>query len=64
VDIEGAEAAIFAGDHEWLGDVKNIAIELHGEDCKRSFFEAMGRYRYDLSTSGELTVCRNIHAAP
>jgi FkbM family methyltransferase len=62
MDIEGAEAAVFAGEHEWLGNVKNIVIELHGEDCERSFFDAMGRYRYDLSTSGELTVCRNIHA--
>jgi FkbM family methyltransferase len=62
IDIEGAEAAVFAGDHGWLASVKNIVIELHGENCTRSFFDAMVRYQFDLSTSGELTVCRNIHA--
>jgi FkbM family methyltransferase len=60
VDIEGAERTVFGDKVEWLEKVKNIVIELHGEDCARSFYSALETYRYDLSTSGELTVCTNI----
>jgi FkbM family methyltransferase len=63
IDIEGAEAAVFAGPCDWLARVKNIAIELHGEPCERAFFAALARYRYDLSTSGSLTVCSGIRPA-
>jgi FkbM family methyltransferase len=61
VDIEGAERAIFSGRrHTWLDQVCNIAIELHDTTCEAVFFTAMSGYRYDLSRSGELTVCKNI----
>lgn len=64
LDIEGAEATLFSGDCDWLGRVRNIVIELHGEACRQSFFDALGAYQYDLTTSGELTVCTTIRPAP
>jgi FkbM family methyltransferase len=61
MDIEGAEAAVFAHDcSAWLGRVRNVAIELHDQHCKDVFFQSLSGYRYDLSSSGELTICKNI----
>jgi FkbM family methyltransferase len=69
IDIEGAEAVVFSESCDWIQRLRMIAIEFHGEDCRRSFFEAMKSYRYDLSYSGELAVCASIalrqdHPAP
>jgi FkbM family methyltransferase len=61
VDIEGAELSVFgtsAG--SWLHRVRNICIELHGNDCKETFFAALKDFDYDLGHSGELTICRNL----
>jgi FkbM family methyltransferase len=64
IDIEGSEAELFAeGADRWLPRVANIAIELHGSTSERRFWAAMAAYRYDLSCSSELTVCRNIAPA-
>ncbi len=61
IDIERSEIELFSHDYEkWLDKVKNIAIELHGEECSDIFFKALSGYDYDLSKSGELTVCKNI----
>jgi FkbM family methyltransferase len=61
IDIEGSEAVLFADAADrWLPTVKNIAIELHGPECEQRFQAAMAGYRYTLSRSGELTVCRGI----
>lgn len=61
IDIETSEKILFAKDYEsWLNRVKNIVIELHGPECEDVFFKAMAHYDYDLSRSGELTVCKNI----
>jgi FkbM family methyltransferase len=50
LDIEGSELEVFGPDaQEWLPGVRNIAIELHGEDRKDRFFAALKGYRYDLS---------------
>lgn len=50
LDIEGSEREVFgAGAEEWLPHVRNIAIELHGDDCKDTYFRALEGYRYDLS---------------
>ena len=57
IDIEGAERELFSvGVNEWLDRVDNIAIELHGEDCAKLFFDAMSRTQMMLSTCGEITV--------
>jgi FkbM family methyltransferase len=50
LDIEGSEGEVFAPEaQEWLPKVRNIAIELHGEERKARFFKALEGYRYDLS---------------
>jgi len=61
LDIEGSEKYIFSNNYEkWLDRVKNIVIEIHGEECREVFFDAMSRYDYELFHSGELTICKNI----
>jgi FkbM family methyltransferase len=50
LDIEGSEGEVFGPEaQEWLPKVRNIAIELHGEERKTRFFAALEGYRYDLS---------------
>ena len=50
LDIEGSELEIFgSAAREWLPSVRNIAIELHGNDHKDVFLSALGGFRYDLS---------------
>ena len=62
IDIEGSEREIFSdpGCHNWIPRVRNIAIELHGQECIDAFHSAMQRYKYDQSESGEITYARNI----
>lgn len=61
VDIERGELELFgSGCEAWLPRVRNICIELHGADCERVFLDALRGYDYDLSTFGELTICRNL----
>lgn len=61
VDIERSELELFGpGSLSWLPNVRNICIELHGDDCKEVFLEALKNFEYDLGYSGELTICRNL----
>ena len=60
IDIEGAEAEIFSQQTPWLSQVDNLVIELHGEKCDRIFRDAVRGAGFDLSRSGELTVCRRL----
>ncbi|MEC4813038.1 MAG: FkbM family methyltransferase [Scytonema sp. PMC 1069.18] len=61
MDVEGAETVIFSQNYEnWLNRVQNIVIELHGKECENTFFQALSTYQYNLSHSGELTVCQKI----
>lgn len=73
LDIEGSEREVFGPEaQEWLPNVRNIAIELHGEECKDRFLAALNGYRYDLSmrptwedpTGGTdtcyLAICQNL----
>jgi FkbM family methyltransferase len=61
IDIERAETEVFANGHDdWLPSVRNICIELHDQNCRDVFFAALSNYDYQLSRSGELTICRNI----
>lgn len=57
IDIEGAETALFNADTEWLDDVDNIVIELHGKDAEKAFFDKVDDRRFDISKCDELTVC-------
>ena len=61
IDIERSEVVVFrSGTEDWIPRVKNIAIELHDEECAQVFATAMSPYEFDLGHSGELTICRNI----
>jgi FkbM family methyltransferase len=61
MDVEWSELDLFKpGASSWLDKIDNIAIELHDAECERVFLSAMEPYSYDLSHSGELTVCANI----
>lgn len=61
IDIEGSEVELFGDTAEvWLPRVRNIAIELHGKECRDVFLARMSGYSYDLGEAGELTLCRNI----
>jgi FkbM family methyltransferase len=57
IDIEGAEMQLFSENTEWLELVDNIVIELHGPECSNTFLSAIDKKRFDVSVSGELTVC-------
>ena len=60
-DIEGSELQLFgAGSEAWLPEVRNICIELHGPEFRRVFLNALRDFEYDLGSSGELTICRNL----
>ena len=62
MDVEGAEAIVFAGDVDWLDRVDAIAIELHDDSVfgtASDVFHAAIRGRgFHVSRSGELTMCR------
>ena len=61
VDIERAELEVFAHGYEhWLPLVRNICIELHDTQCEEVFFAALKGYQYQVSRTGELTICRNL----
>lgn len=58
MDIEGAELNVFgASDLSWLKRVRNIVIELHGEECEKVFFSAVKDHGFTISRCDELIVC-------
>lgn len=65
VDIEGSEGIIFgaqSGCEKWLHKVDAIAIELHDDsqfgNCTLIFQAAISKQAFEVSQSGELTICR------
>jgi len=63
VDVEGAEAVMFAENYQsWLNRVDCIAIELHDDSTFGSgsevFFSAIRGQDFQVRRSGELTICR------
>jgi FkbM family methyltransferase len=61
IDIERSEIELFSRNtRSWLPKVRNLCIELHGQDCEEVFFSALSGYSYDLTHSGGLTVCLNL----
>jgi hypothetical protein len=61
IDIEGSELELFSRNTEsWLPRVRNLCIELHSPDCEAIFFRALSDCSYDLSRTGELTVCSDL----
>jgi FkbM family methyltransferase len=58
IDIEGAESAVFSSNYEnWVKRVDNLVIELHSEECRSIFETAIAAEHFEISRSGELTVC-------
>ena len=65
IDIEESELQLFSRNTEsWLPRVRNLCIELHGPECEAIVFRALADYSYDLSRTGELTVCSNLRIRP
>ena len=61
LDVEGAEAELFAGGYaSWLDRAKVLAIELHGPRCEKPFYTAMSDYHHKLEHSGEYVICSDI----
>jgi FkbM family methyltransferase len=61
IDIERSELEIFGNNAaRWLSRIRNLCIELHGQDCEDQFFQALSELEYELEHSGELTICRNL----
>jgi FkbM family methyltransferase len=61
IDIEGGELDLFSrGSQSWLPRVRNVSVELHGDECADAFFTAMSAYDFDLLRCGELTVCLGV----
>ncbi len=59
IDIEGAESLIFSSHYEpWLERVDTLVIELHGPEAERIFMTAIAGQDFEISQSGELTLCR------
>jgi FkbM family methyltransferase len=63
LDVEGAEAVIFASNYErWIDRVDNIAIELHDDssfgNASAVFARAIANRGFVVSRHGEITVCR------
>jgi FkbM family methyltransferase len=69
MDIEGAEALVFAEGYErWLGLVETIAIELHDDSqfgsASRAFAQALDGSDFAVSQAGELTIAVRQRARP
>lgn len=60
IDIEGSEAALFSGNLEWLDQVKNLCVELHGSKCEQAFRAALAPYQFRELHYGAYTVCLDI----
>ena len=59
IDIEGSEAAVFSANYEnWISKVDNLLIELHGDDCRAIFENAIAAQNFVVSQCDELIVCR------
>ncbi len=62
IDIEQAETVIFSKNYEsWIDKVDAFVIELHNEESRDVFFQALSSARFDFSYSGELTFARRVH---
>lgn len=63
VDIEGAEAVVFAGSPVWLEQVDVVVAELHGHqdafgDTEKPFYDAIAQHGFHTKQYGENIVCR------
>ena len=57
MDVERSELEIFRTRPDWITQCDNIAIELHDQECERTFFSAIADEGFHVTRSGELTIC-------
>lgn len=61
VDIEGAEAIVFSDDSAlWLSRVRNIAIELHNDTCRKRFEDALANFAFESLKARESVFITNL----
>jgi len=64
MDVEGAEVVVFGGKCVWLNQVDRIAIELHDDsvfgNATEIFYNAIRGQNFEISQSGELTICSRL----
>jgi FkbM family methyltransferase len=53
IDIEGAETEIFRRDVSWLGKVKSVLIEPHGDEARSLILRAASSYNMTVTEVGE-----------
>jgi FkbM family methyltransferase len=60
IDIEGSEVEVFSSSEhrEWIQQVDNLVIELHGSECRSAFLSAIASENFSISRCDELTVCK------
>jgi FkbM family methyltransferase len=59
IDVEGAERVVFAENTAaWLPKVDNLVIELHDAEAESIFDCAIAPEGFEVSTCGELRVCK------
>ncbi|MGH7928824.1 MAG: FkbM family methyltransferase [Candidatus Binatia bacterium] len=64
IDIERAEIEVFAGDcGPWLRKTRNIAIELHDDECAHTFFRALRCFTFRTSRRDDVWVLCDVAAA-
>ncbi len=58
INIGGAESMLFADRvQSWIDKVDQIAIELHGPQCRAAFMAAISAEGYLVSQHGKLACC-------
>lgn len=61
IDIEGAEAEVFSSNYEhWIGQIDNLVIELHNDQCRSNFERAIAGQEFIVSECDDLTVCKRV----
>jgi FkbM family methyltransferase len=59
IDIEGTEKVIFSRNFQsWVNNARIYIIELHGRECRETFYHAVSSELFSFSCSGELTIAR------
>lgn len=58
MDIERSEIEVFGPSSQaWIPKCDKIAIELHDDECEKTFFGAIDGHCFSVRRSGELTIC-------
>ena len=65
IDIEGAESVVFSSNYKsWIGKVDNLAVELHDQEGRSNFEQAVADENFVVAERGELTICSRISCIP